>query len=145
MAVCGCGGSGSSDPLDAQGDWRGSVAYDVNSCSSPLLSPDSVASEFRITVTDDIRRTDRCPSSATDQYGQRYVVSGPPPCPIESDTEVVFIPEQDEVGGPSPTRPTGIIFYNIHDRSADVAVSYFIDFSIGGTCALVFRGRFARQ
>ena len=146
-AVFGCGGSGSSDPLDVQGVWRGTVAYDAKQCSpsSPPFSPDSVTGqEYRIRITNAPGGTDRCPGSATDQYGQRYVVDVEAPCPLESDTQLLFTPEE-EVAVLSPTRPTGILFRNIHDRSADVELIYYVDSPNIVTCALVFRGTFSRQ
>ena len=127
------------------GVWRGTVAYDEKSCSSPLVPPESVTSQdFRITVSTTPVGAYQCPGLATDQYDQDYLLNGPSSCPVETDSEVAFIPQQDS-GDLSPTRPTGIIFRNVRDDSADVSVSYFVDLSIGGTCVVVFRGTFSRQ
>lgn len=147
LLATGCGGgSGSPGTVDVGGVWRGTVAYDEKSCSSPLVPPESVTGQdFGITISDETVGTDLCPGLAIDQYGQVYELNGASACPVKPDSELAFIPVQQDTGGQSPTRPTGIFFENFRDKSADVTVTYFANLSAAGTCVVVFRGTFNRD
>jgi hypothetical protein len=124
-----------------QGVWRGTVTYDPTSCGPLELLPNDISGqEFRIEVFDAPSAQGLCPVAATDQEGRMYFLNEAAPCDLDEIQEFVFGAEVLESDF-YPRNPTGIVFRNVTQESADISIPFQVDIR----CIFRFTGRFTRE
>lgn len=148
LSLLGCGGGGGGD-VDApiQGIWSGKTTYDPSSCGPVSLLPHDISGEsYTFTVFDAKNDLGPCPVKAEDQNRRKYFLNFPDRCELRGESEIGFgadadfIGDQNSLGLVYPSAPSGIVFRNITEHSADVSITFFVD----RFCTFVFRGKFSR-